>query len=227
MGEAPPAASAAPVAPAGLAYWRGRVRELGPRAVLNLDHVDPIDGVSARHRATLFPALARLLRGHAATVLDLGCGIGRLTGELAALIGGRAIGADPMPELLALAPPHPSVEYRPMHPPRLPLGDGEADVVFTCLVLGGLVEPGALAAAAAEVHRVLAPGGLVFLAESVSEGPSAAHWSARSVAHYRAAFPWARLEEVARLDDAGDPVSALAGRSAILPGRPSSSPEQA
>lgn len=145
-------------------------------------------------------------------MLDLGCGIGRLTGELAALVGGRAIGVDPMPELLALAPSDPAVEYRRMHPPRLPLADGEADVVFTCLVLEGLAEPGALAGVAAEVRRVLAPGGLVFLAESVSEGESAAHWSARSVAGYRAAFPWADLVDVARLDDAGDAVSALAGR---------------
>jgi hypothetical protein len=48
----------------------------------------------------------------------------------------------------------------------LPLADGEVAVAFTCLVLGGIDGPVALAAMGAELERVLAPCGIVFLAES-------------------------------------------------------------
>ena len=173
--------------------------------------------VSAGHEAILLPLLAARLRGDERVVLDLGCGPGRMTAALAGVVpGGRAIGVDPVQGMLDLAPPAPGVEYRRMEAGRLPLVDGEADVVFTCLVLGGVLEPEVLARTAAEVERVLAPGGLVLLCESEGAPPPApdAHWTRRSVADYRAAFPWARLEVAARFDDGGDAVVVLAGRGA-------------
>ncbi len=222
------------VAAAGLAYWRARARELGPRAVLSTDHDGPVDDVTATHRALLLPEVAARLAlapsrpalslrsstrsagaspgGRSRTVLDLGCGTGRLTGDLAALAG-RAIGVDPVDELLVLAPAAPGVEYRRLTSPdgRLPLADGEADVAFTCLVLGGL-DDAALARVGEELARVLAPGGLVVLAESVSARAALEHWTFRSVAAYAAALPWAGLRPVAGFDDAGDAVTVLAGR---------------
>ena len=207
-----------PVAPeaTGVAYWRARAKALGARAVLSTDHDGAVDDVSDGHRERLLPELAALLPlapGPERTVLDLGCGSGRLTADLAALAG-RAIGVDPVAELLALAPAAPDVEYRRLAAAGapLPLADGEADVAFTCLVLGGIADDAALAALGAELERVLAPCGLVFLAESVSEQASAGHWTFRSVADYAAAVPWAGLQEVARFDDAGDAVSVMAGR---------------
>lgn len=200
----------------GVAYWRARARALGERAVLSTDHAGAVDDVTATHRAQLLPELAALLPlapGPSRTVLDLGCGIGRFTGDLAALAG-RAIGVDPVAELLALAPAAPGVEYRELGDPAgpLPLADGEAAVAFTCLVLGGIESAEALAAVGTELDRVLAPCGIVFLAESVSERPAMEHWTFRSVADYAAALPWAGLQEVARFDDAGDAVSVMAGR---------------
>jgi len=199
-----------------VSYWRARTAALGARAVLSTDHDGDLDDVSAVHRAHLLPALAALLATlprARRVVLDLGCGTGRLTGDLAALAG-RAIGVDPVAELLALAPEDPAVEYRelPDTAGPLPLTDGEADVAFTCLVLGGIDGAPALAALGDELERVLAPGGLVLLAESVSARPAVGHWTFRSVADYAAALPWARLREVARFDDAGDAVSVIAGR---------------
>jgi len=210
-------ASARPAPPAagGIAYWRARTSALGARAVLSTDHDGTLADVSSTHRAHLLPVLAALLPfapGPGRTVLDLGCGSGRLTGELAALVG-RAIGVDPVAELLALAPPDEAVEYRELTDPAgpLPLRDGEVDVAFTFLVLGG-IEGAALTAVGAQLERVLAPGGVVLLAESVSDRPAVGHWTFRSAADYAAALPWAGVKEVARFDDAGDPVSVLAGR---------------
>ena len=208
--------SASAPAGGGVGYWRERARALGARAVLSTDHDADVDEVTAAHRAFLLPELAALLpvgRSPDRTVLDLGCGSGRLTADLAALVG-RAIGVDPVPEMLALAPAAPGVEYRLLEDAGgpLPVGDGEVDVVFTCLVLGGIQDTAALAALGAEFERVLAPGGVVMLAESVSDRAAVGHWTFRSVSDYAAAMRWAGLEVVARFDDAGDAVSVLAGR---------------
>jgi SAM-dependent methyltransferase len=211
----PPAAPGG-LAGRGVAYWKERARALGEHAVLSTDHAAAdIDEVSAAHRAHLLPALVALLPfapGPARTALDLGCGSGRLTADLAAVVGGRAIGLDPVGELLDRAPRTPDVEYRGLVPGApLPLADGAVDLVFTCLVLGG-IDDEALAALGHELERVLAPGGLLVFAESVSDRPAVEHWTFRAAADYAAAMPWAGLREAARFDDAGDPVSVLTGR---------------
>jgi SAM-dependent methyltransferase len=149
----------------GVPYWRERAEALGARAVLNLDHEGSVDAVTAVHRALLLPQLAALLPlapGSVRTVLDLGCGSGRLTGDLAALAG-RAIGVDPVAGMIARAPLGAAVEYRRLGDPAgpLPLADGEVAVAFTCLVLGGIDGPVALAAMGTELERVLAPCGIV------------------------------------------------------------------
>jgi SAM-dependent methyltransferase len=213
-----PGQSAATGASSGLGYWRARARSLGERAVVSTDHDQGLGGVTARHLQMLLPRFAMLLGDPAGsrsrTVLDLGCGTGRLTADLG-LVAGRAIGVEPVAELLALASPGPGVEYRLLIDVDgpLPLADGEVDAVFTCLVLGGVEGPAALAALGDELRRVLAPGGLVFLAESISDQPPAAHWTFRSVADYAVAMPWAELREVAQFDDAGDAVSVIVGRN--------------
>lgn len=204
-----------PGAATGVEYWQDRARELGSRAVISTDHSEAVESVTERHRAVLLPALAALLPvdDRQRTVLDLGCGTGRLTGTLAGLAG-RAIGVEPVAELLAMAEPEPEVEYRLLADADgpLPLADGEVDVAFTCLVLGGIEGAAALRTLGDELERVLAPGGLVFLAESVSEQEAIAHWTFRSVADYAAALPWAGLQQVATFDDAGDAVSIMVGR---------------
>lgn len=206
----------APAAAAGLEYWARRTEELGARAVVNVDHPADrdLEALTAEHRQVLLPALAALLDGTERVVCDLGCGAGRLTADFAALIGGRAIGVEPVPALRALAPRAAGISYRGLRQHgRLPLRDAEADVVVTVTVLGGLVSEGELAETAAEVRRILRPGGLLYMAESVSRSSRYEHWAARTVAAYRSAFPWADLVEVAQFDDAGDAISVLAGRA--------------
>jgi SAM-dependent methyltransferase len=199
----------------GVEYWARRTEELGARAVINIEHPADrdLESVTAGHRQILLPALAALLDGTEHVVCDLGCGAGRFTADFAAVIGGQAVGVEPVSALRALAPTCDGVSYRGLWPDgRLPLTDGEADVVVTVTVLGGLVAEGELAETAAEIRRILRPGGLLFLAESVSRSSRYAHWAARTVADYRSVFPWADLTEVAQFDDAGDAISVLAGR---------------
>jgi SAM-dependent methyltransferase len=197
-----------------LSYWGDRARRLGARAAVNLDHpAGPLHAISRGHLRRLEPLLRARLDGSERCVLDLGCGPGRRTRELAAIVGGRAIGVDPVAEMLALAPGAERVQYRLMKDGRLPAEDGEADVVFTCTVLGGILDEVELDRTSAEVERALAPGGLLFLCESVSEEPAAAYWRPRTAETYQAAFAWAELEVTGRFDDGGDPVAVLAGRA--------------
>ncbi len=203
-------------AAAGLQYWTRRTERLGARAVINVEHPADHDlaAVTEQHRQILLPALAALLDGSERVVCDLGCGAGRFTADFARVIGGRAVGVEPVAALRALAPRADAVSYRGLAPDgHLPLADGEADVVVTVTVLGGLVADGELTRTAAEIRRVLRPGGLLFLAESVSRSSRYEHWAPRTLAAYESAFPWADLAEVAQFDDAGDAISVLAGRA--------------
>src|SRR5271157_6250808 len=82
---------------AGLAYWKERAREYGPRAVLNLAHrEEEIEAVTRYQMEAIFPLFIRSLRGDERIALDFGCGTGRFTPHLARLIGGKAIGIDPI-----------------------------------------------------------------------------------------------------------------------------------
>jgi len=119
--------------------WEDRASRFGVRAVLNLGHSETeIPQVTERQRRELYPLFRAALRGDERLILDFGCGPGRFTGDLAEMINGRAIGVDPIRNLLDLALPHPSVEYRLMLEGRIPLESASVDAIWICLVLGGI-----------------------------------------------------------------------------------------
>jgi ubiquinone/menaquinone biosynthesis C-methylase UbiE len=100
-----------------------------------------------------------------ARVLDVGCGPGSITEELAALVGptGSVLGIDAAPEVVELAraertrPQH-DLRYEVMDVMDLDLDDDSFDVVHAHQVLQHLADPvGALR----EMARVTRPGGLV------------------------------------------------------------------
>lgn len=100
-----------------------------------------------------------------AAVADLGCGPGELLSRLA----GRAcllVGVDSAPRMLELAGQRlagvPNVSLRLGDLAHLPLREGEVQVAVFSLVLHHLPDP---VAALAEARRVLAPGGLVLVAD--------------------------------------------------------------
>lgn len=196
----------------GREYWERRARQFGARSVLNLGHGDSeYQSVTEGQKREIFPHLTRLLRGDERLAVDVGCGPGRFTRDLAEVIGGRAVGMDIVQAFLDMAPPDPRVEYRPMGEGTIDLPDGCAGLVWICLVLGGIKEPN-LSRTAAEALRILRPGGLLFLVENTSSMPASEHWAFRSVSDYRAMFPSVGLEHLHDYVDLGERISVLAGR---------------
>lgn len=196
----------------GRGYWEARAAQFGPRSVLNLAHPpEAFEAVTRRQREELFPHLARALRGGEGLALDFGCGPGRFTAGLAALIGCRAIGLDIVDSFLGMAPKSANVEYRLMREGEIDLESEDVDVVWVCLVLGG-IKPPVLLRTAAELVRVLKPGGLLFLVENTSDQPDCEHWSFRTVAEYQALFSRIPLMPVHEYMDLDERVTAMAGR---------------
>ena len=102
------------------------------------------------------------------TILDLGCGNGFLSQELANAVGptGRVIGVDPSADMLQSAKERcansPQVELHEGFADAIPLSDNSVDAVVSVQVFEYIPD---LAAAVAEVARVLKPGGRVAIGD--------------------------------------------------------------
>ena len=119
-------------------------------------------------------------------VLDVGCGAGLDTLMAAELVGpgGRVIGVDLNPEMLAVAEEGnaecgiENVEFRAGLAEELPVESGWADLVIANAAIGLTAAPGR---AFAEVARVLRPGGGLQAAELVLDDhepvPEALRWT--------------------------------------------------
>jgi len=96
------------------------------------------------------------------SVVDIGCGNGLLTQEIARAIGptGQVVGIDPSEDMRAPASArcadHPSAKIRDGLADALPLADGSADKAVAVQVLEYLPD---IPAAIREAHRVLRKGG--------------------------------------------------------------------
>lgn len=108
--------------------------------------------------------LSRRFEGEAPTLLDVGCGVGRLHPALRPLAR-RLIGCDVSHESLARAQAeNPFAEYRESDGATLPVETGAVDVALaTCVVHH--VPPAGWAGFVGEMRRVVRPGGLVVLIE--------------------------------------------------------------
>ncbi len=112
-----------------------------------------------RRRRQAFDAL-HLAEGD--TVVDIGCGNGLLTEEIARAIGnaGKVIGVDPSADMRAPASARcagfPSAQIKEGLADELPLQDGEADKAVAVQVLEYLSD---IPSAIREAHRVLCVGG--------------------------------------------------------------------
>src|SRR3954453_3474589 len=92
-------------------------------------------------------------------VVDVGCGSGVLTEELARRVGAEHVaGADPSPLLAACAERVPGADLKRAAAEGLPWSDDSFDAALAQLVLHFMDDP---EAGVAEMRRVTCPGGVV------------------------------------------------------------------
>lgn len=166
-------------------FWLGRMRSgarnrgfarefpgfATPPRDLAFDALNHVDWIAYRESGLRHAAMfARILgtvlgRGRALDVLEWGCGPGRLIRHLPALLGeppSRFTGSDYNPESVAWCSANlPGIAFveNGLHPP-LPFADASFDAVYNFSVFTHLSEAVQLAWAA-ELRRVLRPGGLL------------------------------------------------------------------
>ncbi len=200
----------------GKKYWEHRARKYGKRAVLNIGHSEKeIEEVTQKQKQILYPALRSQLNGTEKIVLDLGCGPGRFTADIAHLIDGKAIGIDPIRRFLKIAPLDARVEYRLLSGGGIPCGDESVDIVWVCLVLGGLTELTELRNSISEIGRVLKRGGLLFLIENTSDKKNSKRWHFRSPEAYCQLIKFAPLKVLSNYEDLGETITVMAGRKYV------------
>ena len=108
------------------------------------------------------------------TALDVGCGTGFFTGLLATAVGegGRAIGIDAAPEMVAFAfrraRKRANCRFQAGIAEALPFESGTVDVVVTTLMLHHL-SPASQIAFIVEAQRVLRAGGRILVADVAHE----------------------------------------------------------
>ncbi|WP_028923079.1 class I SAM-dependent methyltransferase [Pseudonocardia acaciae] len=141
-------------------------------AAVEVDRVDSVEGYRIWSRtydgpngAFAFdePVVKEILDAlPVGAVLDAACGTGRFTSALAAR-GHRVVGVDSSPEMLARARDRvPGAEFRLGDLTRLPVADGEVDLVVCALALTHVRE---LEPVIAEFARVLRPGGHLVISD--------------------------------------------------------------
>ncbi|MBS0297834.1 MAG: class I SAM-dependent methyltransferase [Proteobacteria bacterium] len=150
--------------------------------------------------AEVFAAEAPLARP--LDVLDLGSGVGRFTPLLAETFGGRAWGVEPSAKMRALADAHAAhqrVAYLEGSGEAIPLPDASVDLVLMFLSFHHMPDR---ATAAAEIARVLKPGGRVLLRSVFSDRMPELDWH-----RY---FPRARAVEMQMFPTLGEAEQAFA-----------------
>ena len=169
----PPSAVGPPGAPTvdDAEQERARVQEAyrhhdaGPRAAGRWEPDRPGNrAILAERDGLLHEALDRLGGpDQVRRVLDVGCGRGDVLASLVDHdVDAELVGVDVRPEVLeAAARRHPSLRLHLATPGELPLPDASVDLAIACTVFSSVHDRRVLRRLAAEVERVLAPGGVL------------------------------------------------------------------
>ena len=142
---------------------------------------DAYDRFMGRYSAPLAPRFADFASIETdQRVLDVGCGPGALTGELARRVGANAVTAvDPSPGFVeAVRERNPEVAVRRAEAEQLPFADDSFDAALAQLVVHFMADP---AAGLREMRRVTRGGGVVAACvwdHAGGSGPLARFWEA-------------------------------------------------
>lgn len=113
------------------------------------------------------PALLGLDRPNVRTALDVGCGTGEITNWVADR-GVAAVGVDPSPTMLETARQRaaPGTRFHECDGARTPLPEAGVDAAWAAFVFVCLPDVAAMRAVAAELARVVRPGGRIAVLDS-------------------------------------------------------------
>lgn len=196
-------------------YWKLRVKKYGKASVINLIHpFEEYSKVTDIQKKEIYPIFKNLLNGNEFYLLDFGCGPGRFTVDLAEMINGRALGVDIIQQLLELAPKSEIVDYKLFTKGKIPLNDNTVDIVWICLVLGGIKEK-MLEKVIKEINRVSKSRSLIFLVENTTLKPNGKHWFFRSFQDYKKLLPYFDLKYLHEYYDLGERISIMGGRKIV------------
>lgn len=126
------------------------------------------------------------------SLVDLGCGVGRLTPALAEAFGGPVHGVEPsdrMRQIAEATATHPAVTYLAGEAAAIPLPDASADAILMFLSFHHVPDR---AAGAAEIVRVLKPGGRLLIRSPFSDRMTGGWWQSffpRALEIERQMFP--------------------------------------
>ena len=99
------------------------------------------------------------------TVLEIGCGAGRMTRMLSGSFV-HVIAADVSTDMIAYARArvlHENIDWQVSDGVKLPAADASVDAVFSCHVFQHFLDNRAQLATFAQIHRILKPGGSFFV----------------------------------------------------------------
>ncbi|MFF3709950.1 class I SAM-dependent methyltransferase [Streptomyces phaeochromogenes] len=132
-----------------IAYWNAAA-EAGAKRFAHPLHMPWLEDVS-----------------RSATLLDYGCGYGRIMNDLAQQGFNNLAGVDTSPTMIAQARQrHPTMQFTTLDtPPTLPMAAGSVDMILLFAVLTCIPEDQAQRSLIAELTRVLKPNGLLYVSD--------------------------------------------------------------
>ncbi|MGF7078019.1 class I SAM-dependent methyltransferase [Mucilaginibacter sp. UYCu711] len=195
-------------------YWENRAKRFGELSVLNISlSEEEIQSLKDFQAKTIFPVLKKQLRGNEQTLLDFGCGHGRLSIELADLTKCNVTGADPIKHLLQLAPVNSKVTYKLINKNKIPVENDAFDIIWISFVLGGITAKKDLNQTVKELNRVAKRDGLLFLIENTSDKKDIISWKYYSKQFYINLFKNFNLVHLQDFSHANEQFSIFAGRN--------------
>jgi len=193
-------------------YWRSRASNLGERSVVNMEYNIPVEEITNYQVEQIFPVLKKQLKGDEKLILDYGCGTGRFTQLLAKSINGKAIGVDVVKMLINIAKSKDRLnEYLVLKNSKLPFNNNSIDIVWVCLVLGGIPEK-SIKNVIQEISRVLADEGLLIVTENTSNKSNNDYWAFRTPETYIDLLRFANMKIAGSYKEINEEITIFAGR---------------